>query len=101
MGKVITESDKFKLVRPYHSWDMNYHLFNKDTGVEMLIDIDDVYDDEDIKEFGIVDLHGIHWEELKEFDTHGELPFVIWKAFDMDGNDITSGDLEENYKLLE
>lgn len=43
---IIAENEKYLLKRPLNCWDMNYHLIEKETGKDFLIDIDDVASDE-------------------------------------------------------
>ena len=55
MSNVINEKGDYKLLRPFNSWDMNYHLVNTKEGVDHLIDIGDVYEEseiEDMDDFG-------------------------------------------------
>ena len=43
---IIAENEKYLLKHPLNSWDMNYHLIEKETGKDYLIDIGDVADNE-------------------------------------------------------
>ena len=43
---IIAENEKYLLKHPLNSWDMNYHLIEKETGKDFLIDIGDVADNE-------------------------------------------------------
>ena len=47
---IIAENEKYLLKHPLNSWDMNYHLIEKETGKDFLIDIDDVADNEEERE---------------------------------------------------
>ena len=47
---IITENEKYLLRRPLNCWDMNYHLIEKETGKDYLIDIGDVADNEEERE---------------------------------------------------
>ena len=47
---IIAENEKYLLKRPLNEWDMNYHLIEKETGKDFLIDIDDVADNEEERE---------------------------------------------------
>ncbi|QVW28013.1 hypothetical protein [Enterococcus phage MDA2] len=39
---IITENELYLVKKPLNEWDMNYHLIEKETGKDFLIDIDDV-----------------------------------------------------------
>lgn len=41
-GKVIKEGERYILTGNRNTWDTNYHLVHKNTGVEYLLDIEDV-----------------------------------------------------------
>lgn len=43
---IIAENEKYLLRRPFNCWDMNYHLIEKETGKDFLVDIDDVADNQ-------------------------------------------------------
>lgn len=47
---IIAENEKYLLRRPLNCWDMNYHLIEKETGKDYLIDIGDVADNEEERE---------------------------------------------------
>lgn len=47
---IIAENEKYLLKYPLNSWDMNYHLIEKETGKDFLIDIGDVADNEEERE---------------------------------------------------
>jgi len=73
-GKVITENEQVILTQPRNSWDTNYHAYDKEAGIEYLIDINNIADTEEEWEDG-----GVMWEEFKL----GELEALIqyaWKA---------------------
>ena len=81
-GKVITENEQVILTCPRSSWDTNYHAYDKDAGIEYLVDINDVVDTEEGWENG-----GVMWEEFKQ----GELETIIinaWKAYDSEGEEV-------------
>lgn len=46
MKMIIAENEKYLLKRPFNCWDMNYHLIEKETGKDFLVDIDDVADNQ-------------------------------------------------------
>ena len=48
---MIIEKDGFRLYRPLNTWDMNYHLIELATNTDHMIDIDDVAEFLDEKEF--------------------------------------------------
>lgn len=81
-GQVITENEVMILTRPKHSWDTNYHAYDKDNRIEYLIDINDVVDTEEGWENG-----GVLWEEFKQVDLELSIEYA-WKAFDKDGDEI-------------
>jgi len=81
-GKVITENEQVILTRPRNEYDTNYHAYDKDAGIEYLIDINDIADNEEEYEAG-----GVMWEEFKL----GELETLIlyaWKAYDKHGEEF-------------
>ena len=47
---IIAENEKYLLRHPLNSWDMNYHLIEKETGKDFLVDIGDVADNEQERE---------------------------------------------------
>ena len=47
---IIAENEKYLLKHPLNSWDMNYHLIEKETGKDFLVDIGDVADNEQERE---------------------------------------------------
>ena len=47
---IIAENEKYLLKRPLNEWDMNYHLIEKETGKDFLVDIGDVADNEEERE---------------------------------------------------
>ena len=61
--------DNNKLVFPYNSWDMNYHLFIGD--YELLLDIDDVANE--LESINSEDINDIEKETLIE---------MAWKIYD-------------------
>ena len=62
---IIAENEKYLLKRPLNCWDMNYHLIEKETGKDFLIDIDDVADNE--KELEQYDLN-LLFSDLQNLD---------------------------------
>ena len=61
--------DNNKLVFPYNSWDMNYHLFIGD--YELLLDIDDVANE--LESINSEDINDIEKETLIE---------MAWKIYE-------------------
>lgn len=47
---IIAENEKYLSKYPLNSWDMNYHLIEKETGKDYLVDIGDVADNEQERE---------------------------------------------------
>lgn len=43
---IIAENEKYWLKHPLNCWDMNYHLIEKETWKDYLVDIDDVADNQ-------------------------------------------------------
>ncbi|AII28571.1 hypothetical protein [Enterococcus phage ECP3] len=39
---IIAENELYLVKKPLNEWDMNYHLIEKETGKDFLIDIDEV-----------------------------------------------------------
>lgn len=39
---IIAENELYLVKKPSNEWDMNYHLIEKETGKDFLIDIDEV-----------------------------------------------------------
>lgn len=74
--EIIKEIEGFTLYRPYNSWDMNYHLIAHNEGLEYLIDIGDVYKNEnDSENYG-----GIEWNVLKELSHMDYIKSAVWKT---------------------
>ena len=63
------ELDNSKLVFPYNSWDMNYHLFIGD--YELLLDIDDIANE--LEYLNSEDINDIEKEQLVE---------MAWKIYE-------------------
>ena len=61
--------DNSKLVFPYNSWDMNYHLFIGD--YELLLDIDDIADE--LEYLNSENINDIEKEQLVE---------MAWKIYE-------------------
>ena len=63
---IIAENEKYLLKHPLNSWDMNYHLIEKETGKDYLIDIDDVASDEkESEEYNL----SLTFSDLQNLDT--------------------------------
>lgn len=63
---IIAENEKYLLKRPLNCWDMNYHLIEKETGKDYLIDIDDVASDEkESEEYNLF----LTFSDLQNLDT--------------------------------
>nr|DAI05840.1 MAG TPA: hypothetical protein [Herelleviridae sp.] len=43
----IAENELYTVKRPLNEWDMNYHVIEKETGKDYLIDIEDVAENEE------------------------------------------------------
>lgn len=74
MSAVICEKDGYALIRPFNSWDMNYHLYDKN-GNDYLIDIDNVCNDEEERNL----YGGISWEELSTLQDIEHIKEYAWK----------------------
>lgn len=60
----VAEKENFVLMKPRHTWDTNYHLVNRDTMEDYLIDTGDIHNNiEEVYEYG-----GILREELMTLD---------------------------------
>ena len=81
-GKVITENEQVILTYPRSSWDTNYHAYDKDAGIEYLVDINDVVDTEEEWEDG-----GVLWKDFKQNELETIIEYA-WKAFDKDGEEL-------------
>lgn len=44
---IIAENELYIVKSPLNGWDMNYHVFEKESGKDFLIAIDDVADNEE------------------------------------------------------
>ena len=76
---LIKEKDGHKLVKPFNSWDMNYHLYD-DKGNDYLIDIEDIQDNEsDLEEYG-----GMLWSEFSELESIEYVKEMAWKINKVD-----------------
>ena len=78
MNNVIKEKGDFKLLRPFNSWDMNYHLVDTKNDLDHLIDICDVYNNDEVEDKEEFD--GLYWEELKEL---GDIEYImefVWRT---------------------
>ena len=78
MSNVIKEKGDFKLLRPFNSWDTNYHLVDAKNDLDHLIDIGDVYSKDEVEDMD--DFGGLYWEELKEL---GDIEYImefVWKT---------------------
>ena len=63
------ELDSSKLLSPFNTWDMNYHLLISD--FELLVDVDDVANE--LEELNSEDINDIEKEQLIE---------LAWKIYD-------------------
>lgn len=68
---IIAENELYLVKSPLNEWDMNYHVIEKESGKDFLIDIDDVADnEEEIEkyELGLIfsDLQNLNIELLIE-----------------------------------
>lgn len=64
-GKVIKEGERYILTGNRNTWDTNYHLIHKNTGIEYLLDIGDVGQLSDVdldNESDIAGLVGLAWK---------------------------------------
>ena len=61
--------DNSKLLFPYNSWDMNYHLFIGD--FELLLDIDDIANE----------LEYLNYEDISDIEKE-QLVEMAWKIYD-------------------
>ena len=64
---IVKENKDYRLIKPYNCYDMNYHVLEKATRKEYLIDIGDVYSMEDLNHDGVT------WDELKELENMEEI----------------------------
>lgn len=78
---VIKEKGNYVLSRPRNSWDMNYRLTNRYNGKEYLIDICDVYEEDDIDE-DFEEGDALMWEDFKELKDIEEIKQWAWKVKD-------------------
>ena len=75
-GEVINETDSYVLTLPKNNWDMNYHLHEKESGKDFLVDIGDVQDtEEEVEEYG-----GILFCELSTMEDIESIKEVSWKT---------------------
>lgn len=74
-GVVIHEKERYVLTKPRNEWDTNYHLHDRNLGVEYLIDFEDVQDNEsDIEEYG-----GILFSDFEVLSDIEEIKLLSWK----------------------
>ena len=71
---IVKENKDYILIKPYNCYDMNYHVLEKATRKEYLIDIGDVYSMEDLNHDGVT------WDELKELENMEEILYYAWKV---------------------
>ena len=71
---IVKENKDYRLIKPYNCYDMNYHVLEKATRKEYLIDIGDVYSMEDLNHDGVT------WDELKELENMEEILYYAWKV---------------------
>lgn len=77
MSNVIKEKGDFKLLRPFNGWDTNYHLVDTKNDLDHLIDIWDVYEENEVGDMD--DFGGLLWEELKELGDIENIMEFVWK----------------------
>ena len=77
---IVKENKDYRLTRPYNCYDMNYHVLEKATRKEYLIDIGDVYSMEDLNHDGLSEYPDIIWDELKELENMEEILYYAWKV---------------------
>ena len=75
-NKLISKKEGYKLYYPQHSWDMNYHLLDEQERKIYLIDICDVYDEEDEAE----EEGGLLWNDLKSLIDIDYIKEYSWKV---------------------
>ena len=68
---IIAENELYLVKKPLNEWDMNYHLIEKETGKDFLIDIDEVAENvEEGEKYGLgllfSDLQNLNIELLIE-----------------------------------
>ena len=80
MSNVIKEKGDFKLLRPFNSWDTNYHLVDTKNDLDHLIDICDVYEESEVEDKEEFD--GLYWEQLKELDDIDYIMGFVWKTIE-------------------
>ena len=78
MNNVIKEKGDFKLLRPFNSWDTNYHLVDTKNDLDHLIDICDVYEESEVEDKEEFD--GLYWEQLKELDDIDYIMGFVWRT---------------------
>lgn len=75
-NKLINKREGYKLYYPYNSWDMNYHLLDEQERKIYLIDICDVYDEED----EVAEEGGLLWDDLKSLIDIDYIKEFSWKV---------------------
>ena len=69
--KIIREDNEYKLVRPFNTWDTNYHLIDKETRTDYLIDICDLSEYEHLTlESNFDELKEIAWTKNEDKYKH-------------------------------
>lgn len=81
MAKLICKKGDYSLYHPHHSWDMNYHLVNEVEKKDYLIDIDEVYDRDEVEDED--DFGGMYWDEFKVLDDIDTILEYAWKVLDL------------------
>lgn len=85
MSKLIRETKEYIFTKPEHDMDMNYHIIDKETGYEYLVDIEDViYDGKDIED----EYSFILWEEFKQEPLENAKEYA-WRVLGKNNEDIT------------
>jgi len=62
--RTIFRNENYRLVAPHNHWDMNYHLFEKSSDKEYLIDIEDIPDGYVLSEHDIYGIKSLAWKVL-------------------------------------
>lgn len=87
--RIINENNEYRLVQPYNTWDTNYHLIDKETGTDYLIDRDDVTNVEG-------DYHSlISYNEMISLTDIETLKEIAWKR-----NEDTSKHLKGTNRIF-
>ena len=74
---IVEQKGNFILQKPLSSWDMNYHLWDKENKIDYLISIDDVADD--LNELEENEDLLITWEALRTLEDIEAIKEISWK----------------------